>query len=184
MRPLPWALLVATATPVGVVLVAGARVLRGDVDVTYGLGPGPEATAAPVLVDRLGWLTYTVGYDWALTAAALGCVLLAVCRWAPRPWQVAGLVRGAATAVAGVTGLVGLAAAVVVLVVSHAPLTPLQTQLSAPRDPEPGTMVATVVSLGTPFSDAAVPAVLGGTALLAAWWLTRRGAEPHRVAGS
>ncbi|MEW1957994.1 hypothetical protein [Kineococcus sp. NPDC059986] len=185
MRPLPWALLVATAAPVGVVLVAAARVLRGDLDATYGSGPEPGAiTAGPVLVDRLGWLTYAVGWDWALAAATLGCVLLAACRWAPGPWRVTGPARGASAVVAGVSGLVGLAAAAVVLVVTCAPLTPLQTQLSAPREPEPGTMVATIVSLGTPFSDAAVPAVLGGTALVAAWFLTRRGAEPHRVGGS
>lgn len=184
MRPLPWMLLVATAVPVGSVLVAGARVLRGDYDVTWGASPGPGPTAAPVLMDRLGWLTYTVGYDWSLAAAVLGCVLLAACRWGPRPWRVAGPTRAAAAAVSAVTGLVGLTAATVVLVVTHAPLTPLQTQLSAPREPEPGTMVATVVSLGTPFSDAAVPAVLGGTALVAAWFLARREATAHAITGS
>ncbi|MEZ0163973.1 hypothetical protein AB2L27_04240 [Kineococcus sp. LSe6-4] len=185
MRILPWTLLVATAAPVVAALVAAARVLRGDLDVlnTY-TGPGYEdVDAAPALLDRLAWLTYSVGHEWALAAAGLGCVSLAACRWAPRPWQVAGPARGVAAALAGATGLVGLAAAVVVLVVTHAPLTPLQTQLSAPREPEPGTVVATVVSLGTPFSDAAVPAVLGGTALVAAWFLTRREATPHAVTG-
>jgi hypothetical protein len=173
----PAVLTVATAVPLVLAVVAGFGVLGGSRDGDSVPDPtySPWITAVPGTLDRVGWMLSSVGFAPALTCTALGCLVLAACRRAPEPWRPGVVLARVAGTLAAAGSAVGLLLTALVLVTTYGPLTDLQQQLSQPAPtPDDGTIVVSVVGLGTPWSDAAAVLVPAGICAAAAWVLLRR----------
>ncbi|WP_432491660.1 hypothetical protein [Kineococcus gypseus] len=162
-----WALTVATAAPLVLVLEVARRFLSGESDEVFGLGGGPgdglprEPGGLELLAERWALLWQWQAPHTTLLASALGAVVLAAVAVAGRPAPLvprAGA-RWAATAVAVAVALASL--------VALAGFAAVATDLLPPTQ---WLAVSTFLALGP---QAGVVVLAGALAATAAWALLR-----------